>query len=1048
MNTDTTDTARSAAPAAPAAWTGFIAYFAGNPVAANLLMLFIIVGGVVSALHLPVQNFPAFEPRMVNISVRLPGASPKEVEEDVIRRVEEAVRGVSGVARVVGTASHGGGRVNVELADFADADTVLADVGRAVDAIEDFPPQVAERPEVELFRLPRKVMTLAVSSSRVGDDELRRAAEDLRDGLLRLPSLSQVFLEGTREREISIELSEEVLRRNDLSINEVARAVRRASLNLTFGELRTEAGSVVLHTVAKRRLGKEFEDIPLITRLDGTIVTLGDVARVRDAFVDEDILSEFSGKPAVFVRIDAAQEQSIVDIAGEVRSWLATWPAPQDVEVGIWNDRATLVFERFSGIVRNGLIGTLLVFLCLILVFDLRIAFWVTAGIPISFVGSLLFFGSADVTLNMGTLFAFFLLIGVVVDDAVVVGESVAAERESGKSAIEAAISGTRAVAGPLTIAGCTTVLAFVPLLFVAAGAYQVVNVFPYVALFVLLVSLVEAFCILPAHLAHESRWSAPPLSSVQDRVRIWLDDVRDRIVAPAASWAVRHVWLTIVSAVAVVAVSLFLMRSESVRVVLFDRDLDAPDSIQADLHLPVGTPFDTTLGAAERFASAARAVNDGLDGTSINAVSVLAGNVALPRAGDEHGNSSHLASVRIHFNPRPVRIASAPEIERFWRARVGDVSELEKVEFRTSRLNFPPTVAYSIKHDDPEILTRVASELRSLMGSVPGIYGISDNMSLGRRHIQVSLTPAGQAAGLTPAAVGAQLRANFHGVEVQRLQRGRDEVKVMVRYPPERRRSLRELAGERIRRPGGGEVPLSTVAEISEKRELATLTRIDGRRSALVTANADSAVITPIQARRVVAREFIPGLVAKYPGVRIDVDGGARKEKSMLATLAVVVPIVLLAIYALMAAFLRSYWKPVIAVSGVPISFAGAVLGHWALGWDFTAMSLFGVIAVGGVIVNDALVLLDRYNTIRREIASIPAIAAAAAAARHRFRAVFLTSLTTVLGLSPMLYDRSDELITLVPLVVSMWGGLVLSTLFILFLLPALVMLVDGRRD
>ena len=1043
MNSDTSDTALRAVPAK---WTGIIAYFAGNRVAANLLMLFIIVGGVASALHLPVQNFPEFESRTVSVSLRQPGASPKEVEEDIIRRVEEAVRGVPGVERVVSTATHGSGRVNVELADFADAQTVLADVSRAVDGIEEFPPQVAERPEVELFQLPRKVMTLAVSSSRIGEDDLRQAAEDLRDGLLRLPSLSQVFLEGTREREISIELSEEVLRRHDLSISQVARAVRRASLNLTFGELRTEAGGVVLHTVAKRRLGEEFEDIPLITRLDGTIVTLGDVAKVRDGFVDEDIVSEFNGKPAVFVRIDAAQEQSIVDIAGEVETWLATWPAPQDVEVGIWNNRATLIFDRFSKIVRNGVIGTLLVFLCLILVFDLRVAFWVTAGIPVSFVGSLLFFGTADLTLNMGTLFAFFLLIGVVVDDAVVVGESIAAERETGKNALEAAVSGAKAVAGPLTIAACTTVLAFVPLLFVAANVYQVVNVFPYVALFVLLVSLVEAFFILPAHLAHASRWSAPPLSSVQDRVRIWLDDVRDRVVAPAASWSVRHVWLTLASALAVVVVSLFLMRSESVRVVLFDRDLDAPDSIQADLHLPVGTPFDTTLAAAERFASAARAVNDGLEGTSINAVSLLVGNLALPRPGDEHRNSSHLASVRVHLNPRPVRSASAPEIERFWRSRVGDDSGLNKVEFRTSRLNFPPTVAYSIRHDDPEVLTRVASELRSLMGTVPGIYGVADNLSLGRRHIEVSLTPAGQAAGLTPAAVGGQLRANFHGVEVQRLQRGRDEVKVMVRYPPERRRSLRELASERIRRPGGGEVPLSTVAEISEKRELATLTRIDGRRSALVTANADAAVITPIQARRAVEREFIPGLVAKYPGVRIDVAGGARKEKALLATLAVIVPIVLLAIYALMAAFLRSYWKPVIAVAGVPIAFAGAVLGHWALGWDFTAMSLFGVIAVGGVIVNDALVLLDRYNTIRREMAPIPAIAAAAAAARHRFRAVFLTSLTTVLGLSPMLYDRSDELINMVPLVVSMWGGLVLSTLFILFLLPALVMLVDGR--
>ena len=892
------------------------------------------------------------------------------------------------------------------------------------------------------------VMTLAVASTVVSENELRLAAEELRDELLALPSVSQVSLEGTRDREISIELSEEELRRNHLSINEVVNTVQRASLNLTFGELRTEAGGVVLHTVSKRRAGEEFEDIPLITRLDGTIVTLGDVAAVHDGFVDEDIVSEFNGRPAVFVRVDAAERQSVVDIADEVNGWLATFEAPQDVTVSIWDDRAQPIFDRFARIVRNGVIGTILVFLVLVLVFDLRVAFWVTVGIPLSFIGSLIFFGPSDQTLNMGTLFAFFLLIGIVVDDAVVVGESIAAERERGLGALAAAISGARAMVGPITVGVITTVIAFIPLLFVTTGFYQIVNVFPYVALFVLVVSLVEAFFILPAHLSHERRWSVPPLSDLQARGRRWLDEVRDRVVAPAASWSVRHVWLTIVIAVLVVLASLLLLRSETVRVVVFDRDLNAPESIQADIKLPVGTPFPDTHAVAERFASAAEAVNDDLDGTSINAISVLVGNHASTRRVDQTDNSSHLASVRIHLNPRPIRSASPSQVERAWRRHVGDVSEVEELEFRTTRLRFPPAVAFALKADDPGVLASAVEELGALMETVPGVYGVSDTLALGKRHLEVRLTPAGKAAGLTPALLGKQLRANFHGVEAQRIQRGREEVKVMVRYPPERRRSLAELASERIRRPGGGEVPLSTVAEISERRELATLTRIDGQQAARVSANADSAVITPIQARRAVSGQFVPGLLARYPGLRIEPDGVARRESSMLGTLALLVPLALLAMFALMAAFLRSYWKPVIAVAGIPTAFAGAVLSHWVLGWDFTAMSMFGVIAVAGVVVNDGLVLLDRYNTIRRENEMMPAIAAAAAATRHRFRAVFLTSLTTVLGLSPMLYDRSDELITLVPLVVSMLGGLALSTLFILFLLPALVMLVDGRRD
>ena len=352
------------------------------------------------------------------------------------------------------------------------------------------------------------------------------------------------------------------------------------------------------------------------------------------------------------------------------------------------------------------------------------------------------------------------------------------------------------------------------------------------------------------------------------------------------------------------------------------------------------------------------------------------------------------------------------------------------------------------LKHEDAEIMRAATEELTSLLGTVPGVYGISNSLAQGKRHFEVRLTPAGIAAGLTPAAVGTQLRNNFRGAEVQRIQRGHEEVKVVVRYPPERRRSLKQLASERINRPGGGEVPLSMVAELIEKRELAELTRIDGKQAALVNANADMSVITPRQARREVGESFIPQLLAKYPGLRIEAEGAARDERSMLKTLGLVVPIVVIAMYALMAGFLRSYWKALIPVAGVPMAFAGAVLSHWILGWDFTAMSLFGVIAVGGIIVNDALVLLDRYNIIRRERAVLPAIAAAAAATRHRFRAVFLTSLTTVLGLSPLLYERSDQLIVLVPLVVSMLGGLVLSSVFILFLLPTLVMIAEGRQE
>ena len=1030
---------------------GLIAYFVGNPVAAKLLMVFLILGGILAGLHTQVRQIPDVDFRTIVITLASPGSSPREIEEDINRRIEESVVGLEGVDRVVGVASESLARIEVELETFADADAVLADVKNAVDSIEGFPPISAEPPKIAHKKLSVEVLTLSVSSATLSEDDLRRAAEDLRDDLLSLPSVSLVGLRGTRDREVSIEMNEEELRRNGLSISKVASKVRRSSLNLTFGELRTSAGGVVLNVIGKRKHGQEFENIPLITRLDGSVVLLGDVARIRDGFVDEDILSEVDGKPTVFVRVEAGEEQSILGIANAVKDRLATYRPPAGVVIDVWKDSVQGILDRFSGIILNAVIGTILVFLCLVLVFDLRVATWIAAGIPLSFIGSLLFFGVSDLTLNMGTLFAFFLLIGIVVDDAVVVGESIAAERERGKSARDAAISGARAVFGPITVGVLTTLLAFMPLLFVTTGTYQLVQVFPYVAIFVLLISLVEAFCVLPAHLSHEGRWSLSPLRDIQERIRDRLDKLRDAIVAPAVSWSVRHVWLTFLVAVVFVVAALWLLRAEVVRVIVLDSAANVGNTIQADLELPAGAPFEASVAAGRRFVRAANALNEQLEGTSVESIGLIVGNLAGvtgTRTGEERANKSHLASVRLHLHRRPLRQASPEVIERLWRQNVGDMSGLEKLSVQTTRLRFRPGVAYALLHDDPRMLRQAARELGSYLRTIPGLYAQSDSLSPGKRHFEIRLTPAGEAAGLTPAMIGKQLRANFHGLTVQRIQRGRDEIAVVVRYPAERRRSLRELASERIARPGGQEIPLSTVARVVERRELATLTRIDGKQAALVNAHVDFSKITAIQARRVVAENFLPGLLEKYPGLSVARDAGARDEKVLLETMAVLVPIVLILMYGLMASFLRSYWKPLVAVIGVPMAFAGGVFGHWILGWDLTAISLFGMIGVAGVIVNDALVLLDRYNVIRRENEAIPAIAAASAATRDRFRAVFLTSLTTVLGLSPLLYERSDELLFLVPFVVSMLGGLIAAGAFTLFVLPALVMAVEGRRE
>ncbi|MXZ80226.1 MAG: efflux RND transporter permease subunit [Gammaproteobacteria bacterium] len=1031
--------------------TGPVKYFVDNPVAAKLLMMFLIIGGVIAGFQLPVRQLPEIDLRSVVVTVASPDSSPREIEEDINRRLEEKLVGIDGVARVVSEATQGFAKVEAELETFADADTVLADIENAVDSIQNFPPASAELPSIGLKKMHYEVLTLAVSSSVLDEDGLRTVAEDVFNELMTLPWVSKIRLRGARDREIAIEIDEEDLRRNNLTISEVASKVRRTSLNVSFGELNTDAGDVVLHVVSKKRYGRDFEDIPLITRRDGTIVRLGQVANIRDGFVDERLLSEIDGKPAVFLRVEVAEGQSFTKTANSVKGWLADYEPPASVEVSIWNDNAAPISDRFSEITGNAIIGIVLVFLCLVLVFDLRVAIWVTVGIPLVFVASFMFFGISGLTLNMGTLMAFFILIGIVVDDALVVGESIAAERDRGKGAREAVISGARAVAGPITVGVITTVLAFLPFLYVTAENYQIVQVFFWVALFVLAISLVEAFCILPAHLSHEKRWSLYPLRSVQEKICARIDIARDHVVVPIASWAVRNMLLTFSIGILFVASAIWLVRSDTVPVIVFDNAASVDNTVKADLVLPEGTSFDATAAAARRFVDAAEPINGQLDGTSIESVGLRVGELSDVRASrtgkDETIRASH-ATVTLKLHERPVRQASPEAIERIWRQNVGSMSDLEEVSIQTTRARFKPSVAYTLVHDDSEFLHGAAAELKSYMGTVPGLYALADSLSPGKRQFEIELTPVGKAAGLTPAMISKQLRANFHGLEVQRIQRGRNEISVMVRYPSERRRSLRELTSERITVPGGQEIPLSSAVNITETRELGTLTRVDGRQAARVNAHADLAEITPMQARRRISEDFFPGLLEKYPGLVISPDAGARDERTMLATLAVMVPFVLLVMYGLMASFLRSYWKPLVVVFGVPMAFAGAVFGHWILGWHLTAVSLFGMIGVSGVIMNDALVLLDRYNTIRRENEALPAIAAAAGATRDRFRAVFLTSLTTLLGLSPLLYERSEELLFLVPFVVSMLGGLFAATVFTLFGLPALVMLVEGRRE
>ena len=1030
---------------------GLISYFAGNPVAANLLMAGVAVIGMLAGATLVVRDVPLNVPYIVEVAVESPGSSAREVEEDIVRRVEEAVIGISGVERVLGTAAADRGTILVEYSPLSDGDDVLHDVENAVDSIDNFPPPNAKEPEIEPVRYQVTALTVAVSSAHLSQDSLQRTAEHIRGELLRLPGISDVSLRGARDREVSIELDAEQLRRYGLSFETIATRVQRSSLNLSFGELDTESGQVALHMVSKRQSGAQFADIPLVTKADGTIIRLGNVAEIRDAFAPDDrVVLTVNGIPALLVTVGVADWQSLTDVAAEVREWLAAYTPPPEVTVSVWDDTAGLAMKRMRTILRNVVIGTLLVFVLLILVLDLRVAVWVALGIPLAFVGSLTLIAPLGLTINVVTISAFFLVVGLVVDDALIVAENIDTERAANpRRPLAAAIRGVQEVRGPVTVGAITTAMAFLPLLFVV-GSIQVLRELPPVLICVLAVSLIEAFLILPAHLSHPGNWTLSPLRELQRSVSGLLDRLRERTVAPAVSWAVRHVWTTFAAAALVFLAAVLLLATGTVRLITFTGSSSVLTSIRADLYLPVGTPFETTLATARRVADEAAALDDAFGGSTVHGVTMFVGNLFSSPTDEDEVHVGHLASVMLHMADRPGRTASATDIEEAWIRRIGNVPLLERFAVGAHVSTLGDSVAYALLHDDEPTLRSATDQLKSFMASIPGVSGIWDSLAPGKRHIDIQVTPEGQAAGLTPAAIGRQLRANYHGLEVQELQRGPDEVEVVLRYPPERRRSLRELSAERIhlQTPSGyAEMPLSTAATLVERREPATLTRIDGERAARVSATIDTAALTIRQVHARIEEELLPTLLAAHPGLRFEEDGYGRQERRLLATAAVTVPAVLLAMYALIAAFLRSYWKPLVAVLGFPLAFAGAVFAHWVLGWDFGGSSFFGVVAVSGVVVNDALVLLDRYNRIRRERSELPAIAAVAAATRSRFRAVVLTSVTTLVGLCPLLYERSDLLIFLVPFVVSMVGGLVLSGVFTLFILPALVMAVEGAR-
>ena len=1029
---------------------GLIGWFIRNPVAANLFMVVLLVGGALSAVNLQRQVFPTISPGTVVVTVPFPGATPAEVEEGVTRRVEEAVLGIDGVKRVNSTASENVGRVVVETSDFADVQLVKDDIESAVDRLSDFPPENAEKPVVIAPKPTGGVVTLAV----VGDLDpmtLRRAAEDIERDLLTQRGVSLVSLEGDRDLEISIEVSEETLRRYDLTFAEVATAVRQSSLDLAGGSIASDSGEILLRTNQKRQTGEAFESVVVRTLPDGSLITLADIADINDGFVRKQLSNIYNGRPAVFVRVARAEAEDVLQVKAAVDEFLAGYTPPPGIELIQLSDETQLLRERVNLLLRNGAFGFALVFLFLVLMLDLRLAVWVSAGIATAFMGGIMLFGALGVTITMISLFGLIIVLGLVVDDAIVIGENIDAEQQSGVPGDVAARHGAQRMLAPVVVGVLTTVAAFAPLLITGGTFGDITRAIPVVVISVLLVSVFEAFCILPSHLSHGAAWSRGPIKRLQTRIGAGVEWLRERLVRPGVTLAAKWRYATVGLAAAFFILCIGLLQSGHVRFIFFPAV--EGNSLSASLTMPDGTPFERTDAAIQRMTAAAYDVAEEIKEETgetlfVSVTSTSGGNAALnngPGGQSTFSGEENIGQVRIELTPFGQRTTTAAAIERRWRDRVGTIEGAERVSFASSFVQFGSDIEFELAHQDEALLVAAAEDLKQQLALIDGVNQVEDSFDLGKRQLVFELTAAGRAAGLREADIANQVRQGFFGEEVQRIQRGREEIRVYVRYPESTRASLDALDNFRVQLPAGGSAPLLTVASVEESRAYSSIERIDGRRIVTVSADVDEAISTPNIANETVLTSVMPALEQQYPGLRWVRAGSAREQNEDLATLGSAFIVVLLIIFALIATQLRSYIQPLAILVAIPLGVAGAVLGHFVLGFALSFISIFGIVALAGVAVNASVVLVDLYNQHRAD-GSTPIKAAADAAAR-RFRPVLLTTLTTALGLAPLLFEKSPQAQFLIPMAVSLGFGIVISGFMVLFVTPAVAVIIDDWR-
>lgn len=1032
---------------------GPIGYMVRNGVAANLLMALIAAMGILGLTGVVQEAFPELPLDAVEVLVAYPGAAPEDVEQSIILAIEEAVAGLGPVRSVTAVAAEGYASVIVKLKAGTDTRNAVNEIEAAVNGIRTFPAW-AERPDVREMTSRQSVIRLILSGD-VSERALKELALRAEDEIAKLPAVSSVEATGVRPYEILIEPPLDRLRAFGLTVEDVAAAVRRDSVDFAAGSIDTRESAVRVRTVGENVSREDFEEIVLLPAADGTMVRLADVAEVRDAFREVDILPRHNGLPAAFVEVHRSADEQVLDLAAAVEAYIdeRLKPSlPATVSVTVWDNEAELFEDRFRILRENGLLGLLLVLVVLALFLEIRTAAWTAVGIVVSFAGAVAAAWLLNVSINTNSLLGFILVVGMLVDDAVVVAEHVHAERSGGLSAMEAAIGGTRRIARPLVFTVLTTVVAFVPLLFVPGPAGRLTNHVATILIAALVVSLIDSLFVLPGHLARIPAAGAPgnPVTRVLSAVRADTERHLARFVEGPLDRALRlstgHPAPVIAGGLAMIVLTAALIPAGLVDVV-FLPPVDS-DVVTAELEMPEGTPAHVTDAAARQLEAAGRRALDRLEAERGLAAGTLFGGVlrTIGVPWRQFGGGAtvdaslppapHLAAVEFKLFEGGGPDAGAPAFVEAWREEAAGLTGVRSLVVSAALIDLGPPVSIDISHPDPGRLGLVAEALTSELRALDGVHAVRSNRAAGVPEFQLEPRPEARALGLTPDDLARQLRSAFFGEEALRVWRGREEVRVRVRLPAEERDSVGDVESYMIRLPGGGAVPLDRVAKARLTRAPSSIFRGDGRRILTVTADVEASVASVGEIHDVLADEVLPDLVEADPELTWTFGGQQREQLQTFQTLLAGLLLALVAIYALLAVPLRSYARPLLIMAVVPFGIVGAILGHWIVGVSLSAQSMLGILGVSGVVVNDSVMMVDFIDHRLRE--GVSPAQAISDGAKARFRPIFLTSLTTFLGFAPLIFERSPQARLVMPPAVSMGFGLIFATVILMLILPA----------